>query len=250
MKDIITIINQKGGVGKSTTASAVGAGLYFKGYKVLYIELDAQKNLSYSLNALNSPLTSLDLLQGTAEAEEAIITTDQGDIIAGADKLAGADAFITQKGKEYRLKEAIAPIKNNYDYIIIDTPPALGVLTVNALTAADSIIIPTQADIFSLQGVGQLSRTIDTVKKHCNNNLIVKGILVTRYNQRTNLSKDMLTLLQDTAEKLHTTLYNTKIRECVSLKEAQAIQQNIFTYAPRSNAAEDYKALLAEYLKQ
>lgn len=249
MKDIIAIINQKGGVGKSTTANALGAGLFFKGYKVLYIDLDAQCNLTYSLNTLNKSLTSLELLTETATALEATISTPQGDIIPASENLAGADTLITETGKEYRLKEAIEPLKKKYDYIIIDTPPALGVLTINALTACKSVIIPTQADIYSLQGIGQLSRTIDTVRKYCNKDITVKGILATRYTARTNLTKDMTTLLEDTAKQLNTKLFTTKIRECTALKEAQATQQDIYTYSPKSNASEDYRALIEEYLK-
>ena len=248
MKDIIAIINQKGGVGKSTTANALGAGLHLKGFKVLYIDMDAQGNLSYSLNVLNKPLTSLEVLTGTATAKEAITETPQGDIIPASGNLAGADTLITETGKEYRLKEAIEPLKKKYDYIIIDTPPALGVLTINALTACKSVLIPTQADIYSLQGIGQLSQTIETVKKYCNKDIAVKGILATRYNARANLTKDMTTLLQQTADQLHTKLYTTKIRECTALKEAQATQQDIFTYSSRSNASEDYKAFIEEYL--
>ena len=247
-KEVIAIINQKGGVGKSTTANALGAGLYLKGYKVLYVDLDAQGNLSYSLNVLNKPLTSLEVLTGTATAKEAITATEQGDIIPASGNLAGADALITETGKEYRLKEAIEPLKKKYDFIIIDTPPALGVLTVNALTACNSVLIPTQADIYSLQGIGQLSQTIETVKKYCNPALSIKGILATRYSARANLTKDMITLLEDTADQLHTKLYKTKIRECIALKEAQASQQAIFTYSPKSNASEDYNTFIDEFL--
>jgi chromosome partitioning protein len=250
MKDIISIINQKGGVGKSTTANALGAGLHLKGFKVLYIDMDAQGNLSYSLNAINRPLTSLEVLTGTATALEAITETPQGDVIPASGNLAGADAIITETGKEYRLKEAIEPLKKRYDYIIIDTPPALGVLTINALTACKSVLIPTQADIYSLQGIGQLSQTIDTVKKYCNPSLSIKGILATRYNARANLTKDMITLLQETADQLNTKLYKTRIRECIALKEAQATQQDIFSYSPKSNASEDYKAFVEEYIRK
>lgn len=248
MKDIISITNQKGGVGKSTTANALGAGLFLKGYKVLYIDLDSQSNLTYSLNALNKPLTALEVLTGTATAKEAIIATNQGDIIPANGNLGSADAIITETGKEYRLKEAIEPLKKKYDYIIIDTPPALGVLTINALTACKNVVIPTQADTYSLQGIGQLSQTIETVKKYCNPGLHTKGILTTRYSGRANLTKDMIVLLQDTANQLHTKLFNTKIRECIAIKEAQASQQDIFTYNPRSNASEDYNSFINEYL--
>lgn len=249
MKEIIAISNQKGGVGKSTTASAIGAGLFHKGYKVLYIDMDAQANLSYSMRATNSDISSLEVLKGTATAREAIITTAQGDLIPASPNLASSDLLFTETGKEYRLQEALEPIKRDYDYIIIDCPPALGILTVNALTVCDSVIIPAQADIYSLQGVGQLIKTLQTVKKYCNNNLSIKGILITRYNARTILSKDMTELLEDTAKQLQTKLFNTRVRECTAIKEAQASKQDIFRYAPRSNATTDYTSLIEEIIE-
>ena len=135
-----------------------------------------------------------------------------------------------------------------YDYIIIDTPPAIGTLTINALTACNSVIVPAQAEIYSLQGIGQLVQTIQTVKKYCNKGITIKGLLITRYNARAVLTKDMTELLEDTAKQLHTRLYETRIRECIALKEAQASQKDIFTYSPKSNATEDYSAFVEEVL--
>ena len=244
--EVIAIVNRKGGVGKTATAQALGAGLIKKKKKVLYIDLDSQTNLSYGLGADISGLTSMDVLTGDATAKEAIQKTEQGDVIPGTEALAGADAIIDGTGKEYRLKEAIDGLQ--YDYIIIDTPAQLGTLTVNALTAATSVIIPVQAEIYSLQGIGQLARTIQTVKKYCNSDLVIMGMVITRYSSRAVLTRDMTELLEDTAKQLHTTVYTTKIRECIALKEAQARQQDIFTYSPSSNAAKDYEGLLTEIL--
>ena len=245
---IYSISNQKGGVGKSTTANALGAGLARKGFKVLYVDLDAQGNLSHSMRATNRAITSLEVLTGTATAAEAIVETLQGDIIPASPALASADAILTDTGKEYRLREALAPISDKYDYCVLDTPPALGTLTVNALTACNGVLITTQADIYSLQGIGQLARTIQTVQKYCNSDLSIIGIAITRYSSRAVLTRDMTELLEDTAKQLHTTVYTTKIRECIALKEAQARQQDIFTYSPSSNAAKDYESLLNEIL--
>lgn len=250
MKECIAVINQKGGVGKSTTAYALGAGLILKGYKVLFIDLDAQGNLSYNMGALSKPITSLEVLTGTATAQEAIVATKSGDLIPASSVLASADALITTTGKEYRLKEALEPLKKSYDYIILDTPPALGILTVNALTACNSVIIPAQADIFSLQGIGQLSQTIQTVKRYCNPTLSIKGIAITRYSSRAVLTRDMIELLDDTARQLNTKLYKTKIRECIAIKEAQASQQDIYSYSPKSNATADYTQLIQEILEK
>lgn len=246
--EVIAIVNRKGGVGKTATAQALGAGLAHKKKKVLYIDLDSQTNLSYGLGADPSGLSSMDVLTGEATAEEAIQHTPQGDIIPGAEALAGADAIIDGTGKEYRLKEAIEGLK--YDYIIIDTPAQLGTLTVNALTASNSLIIPVQAEVYSLQGIGQLNKTIEAVKKYCNKDLYIRGILITRYNGRAIISKDMQANLQEVAERLNTRLYSTPIRECVSIKEAQATQQDIYSYAPRSNAAKDYEAFIKEFTER
>lgn len=244
----IAIINQKGGVGKSTTALCVGAGLSLKGFKVLYIDLDAQGNLTYTLGADINGLTALDILAKQATAEQTIQRTAQGDIIAASPSLAGADTLITAVGKEYRLKEALEPIKEKYDYIIIDTPPALSVLTINALTACTGVIIPAQADIYSLQGISQLNNTIQTVKQYCNPSLEVMGIVLTRYSARAILSREVAEMIEQTAANLNTKLYKATIRENISVKEAQASQQNIFEYAPKSNAAADYSALVDEII--
>lgn len=248
MTRIIAVANQKGGTGKSTTAAALGAGLLLRGFNVLYVDLDAQGNLSYTLGTSRGA-TVLDVLTGQATAEQAIQHTPQGDAIPAAPALASADTMLTSTGKEYRLKEALEPIKRKYDFIIIDTGPALGILTVNALTACTWAIVPAQADIFSLQGIGQLHTTIDAVKRYCNPDLEIAGILLTRYNPRTVLSRDITAMIDQTAEKLHTKLFTTTIRETVSIKEAQASQAGIYDYAPKSNAAQDYSAFIDELLE-
>ena len=143
-------------------------------------------------------------------------------------QLSGADLMLTEMGKEYRLKEALEPLKKSYDYIIIDTPPALGILTVNALTACTGVIIPAQADIYSLQGIGQLNNTIEAVKRYCNEDLTLKGIVLTRYNKRAVLSRDVADLLEQTAQTLKTKLYKTHIREAVAVKEAQIQKACLF----------------------
>ena len=246
----IAIINQKGGVGKSTTAAAIGAGLASKGYSVLFVDLDAQGNLSYSLGAEAQGYNAMGVLLRPETIAENIQHTAQGDILASSPALAGADAVITQTGKEYRLKEALEHVKGKYDFCIIDTPPALGILTVNALTACKGAIVPAQADIFSLQGIIQLHGTLQTVKKYCNPALQLLGIVLTRYNARAVLSRDVARLIDQTAEHLETSLYRVNIRECTALKEAQATKQSIYAYAPKSNAALDYGALVDEITNQ
>lgn len=248
---IIAVANQKGGVAKTTTAFAIGAGLSLKGKRVLYIDLDAQTNLSYVMEADATGLTgisSLDVLEGKTTAAAAIQHTPHGDIIASSPALAGADAVLMQVGKEYRLKEALEGLCGEYDYVIIDTPPALGILTINALTACHGCIIPAQADIYSLQGISQLFGTLQTVKKYCNRDLKVMGILLTRYNGRAIISREAAEMIEQAADQMESRLYSSRIRECTALKEAQAVRQDIYTYAPHSNAAADYMALVEEIL--
>ena len=243
---IYAIINQKGGVGKSTTAAALWAGLTLKGFRTLAIDLDAQGNLSYTAGADTAHKTALSLLTGEAPAAETIQTTAAGDIIAASKHLAGADAIITDTGKEYRLKEALEPIQALYDYIIIDTPPALGILTINALTACNSVIIPAQADIFSLQGIEQLTQTMHPVKKYCNAALTIEGILLTRYNSRTALTRDITSYVQQLASRLETRVFTTPIREGIAVKEAQINQRTLFDYAPKAKVTDDYRAFIDE----
>jgi len=248
---IIAVSNQKGGTGKTTTALNLGAALTLRGRKVLLIDLDSQTNLSYAMDANATGITghgSLDVLEERITAAEAIQHTAQGDVIAASPALAGADLIITQVGKEYRLREALEPLEGMYDYCIIDTPPALGILTINALTAADACIIPAQADIFSLQGIGQLYNTIQTVRKYCNPRLTILGILLTRYNPRAIISREVGEMAAATAEGMGSKVFTTKIRECTALKEAQALRSNIFDYARSSNAAADYTSFTEELL--
>ena len=244
MSKALAIINQKGGVGKSTTALAIGAGLSLKGYSVLFIDLDAQGNLSYTLGADTKGYNAMGVLERPETAKEEIQHTPQGDIIASSPKLAGADKLLEETGKEYRLKEALDSLQGAYDYIIVDTPPALGILT-----TCTGAIIPAQADIYSLQGIAQLNSTIETVKKYCNPSLSIMGIVLTRFNGRSIIRREVAEMLERTAEQLHTKLYTSKIRECTALVEAQATKQNIYSYAPRSNATADYKALVDEILR-
>lgn len=249
MAKITAIINQKGGVGKSTTSQSLAAGLSLKGFKVLLIDMDSQGNLSFSTGANKAAVSILEVLKQEAPAADAIQTVGNLDIIPASISLAGADMQLTEMGKEYRLREAIEPIKKNYDYIIIDTPPALGILTINALTAADDIIIPAQADIYSIDAIGQLYNTVKAVQQYTNKNLSIKGILLTRYSDRTILSRDLSDMIQQTAEQLHTKLFKATIREAIGIKEAQANKKDIFSYSSNSKVAADYMQLVDEFLE-
>ncbi len=248
----IAITAQKGGTGKTTTAHAVGTGLSkYKAAKVLFIDLDAQGNLSRSMEADHSGTTGADalgVLTGRVKAAEAIQHTEHGDVIAGTPALSGSDRepSLSKVGREYCLKKALEAVSGLYDYCVVDTPPALSIITVNALTAADSAIIPIQADDYSLEALERLRETVETIKAYCNPALKVDGILLTRFNSRTVLSREIADLIAKAAEDMGTKLYQTRIRECNAIKEAQALREDIYTYAPRSNAAKDYRSLIEE----
>ena len=245
----MAVVNQKGGVGKSTTAAALSGGLRLCGRRVLAVDLDAQGNLSHTLRARPCPGKSiLEVLLGMVPAREAVQATDSGDLLPASKGLSGADAFLSETGKEYRLREALEPLGEEYDYCVIDSPPALGIATVNALTAADMAIVPAQADIYSLQGVEQLAATVETVRRYCNPGLKVDGILLTRYSPRSVLSREVRELMDRLAQRLGTRLYQASIREAIAVKEAQISRENLFTYAPGSNVAGDYRAFLEEAL--
>ena len=250
---ILTVINQKGGVGKTTTAEMIGSELIHRGHSVLFIDMDAQANLSYTLQADGSGLggnSSYELLTGDITADEAIQITERGHVIGSSPALNGADITITQTGKEYRLKEALQPVEDRYDYIIIDTPPKLGIVTSNALTASAEALIPAQADIYSLQGINQLNETIQVIRKYTNPELNITGIVLTRFNPRTILSQEVAEMLEETAVELDTKLFETRIRESIAVKEAQAMQIDIFSHDPKNNVSIDYRALVDEIIKE
>lgn len=244
---IYAVCNRKGGTGKTTTAQALVCGLTRKGKRVLAVDMDAQRNLSTAMGAQDG-ITIYDVLTGAGKPTDAIQKTAAGDIIPAAKALSAADTAIKDTGKEYKLKEALDVIQMiyGYQYVIIDCPPALGVLTVNALTAADAVIVPAQADLFSLTGIEDLLEAIEPVKKYCNPKLRVDGILLTRYNSRAVLSRDVYQLAQQMAQQLGAKVYQTAIREGIAIKEAQAAKVSIFDYAPAANVTKDYEAFIDE----
>lgn len=245
---IIAICNQKGGVGKTTTATALASGLKLKGHRTLLIDTDPQGNASDTFGAVMEDMPTIySVFTGSAEAPAAIQQTAQGDILPGDLRMSAADMTFTRQGREYILRKAIAPIAVRYDYIIIDTPPALGIITINALTAAHSLIIPMLADRYSLQGIAQLSDTINTVREYSNPDLTVDGILLTRYNARTVLNRDVRDTIAELAANWRTRVFNTAIRQSITISEAQTQQESIFAYAPASTTGQDYAAFVDEY---
>jgi chromosome partitioning protein len=182
-------------------------------------------------------------------ATELIQRTQQGDILPSTLLLTAADMEFVSTGREYILETVLESVKGNYDYIVIDSPPQLGILTINAIVASDDVIIPMTADIYSLQGLSQLYSTINKVRKFCKKNIVIAGLLLTRYSDRTILSRDLKERVEAKAGELDSKLYDTIIREGVSIREAQTARQGIFDYAPKSNPALDYMDFINEYLK-
>jgi len=254
MIKIIACANQKGGVGKTTTAGAMIAGLAKKGYKVLGIDLDPQGNLSNSCGAeMYQQPTVYELMKREVKVDEVVQHMEKFDIIPSNIMLAGAEQELSQTGKEHRLKESVSPIIEKYDYIVIDTPPSLGVMTVNAFTIANEIIIPTTAGIFAANGIQQLNNTVKNVQKYCNPDVKIVGILLTRFNQRTNIGKQIKELTEQLGNHINVPVYKTYIRSGIAIEEAQANQIDIFAYAEayfkNSTVAEDYNNFIQEYLK-
>ena len=250
MGKIITVNIQKGGSGKSTTTQALTSCLSSMGNKCLIVDLDHQGNVSYSSGIEYAEKTTYEFLKGEISADEAIQRCPEFDIIPANILLSGADMEFTKTGREYLLKDKLEELKNKYDYIILDTPPSLGILSVNSLTAADYVVIPTEATFYSLQGMGQLYNTIESVRRYCNKDLKILGLLLIKYNNRTILSRQVKDLIEDTARQMNTKVFKQTIREGIAVKEAQAQQESLLIYAPNSNPSLDYLELTKEIVKE
>lgn len=243
---ILTVANQKGGTGKSTTAQAIANGATYKGRKALAIDLDPQGNLTFSMGGMAADVGAYELITGKTPAGQTIQHTAQGDIITSSPALAGADTTFTGAARTTALQEAIKPLARRYDAIVIDCPPTLNTLLINALVASDVVIIPATADMYSLQGLYQLAQTIREVKEKHNPRLQIGGVLFTRHSTRTILARDLAGVIQDKCKALQIPVYKSTIREGVSIREAQTQRMSLFEYAPKSKPAQDYLKFLAE----
>ena len=241
---VIAVTAQKGGVGKTATTAAIGAGLHRAGKRVLSIDIDPQANLSAQLGA-GQRVTIYDVLTDRASAESAAQETPQGAIIAADARLAER-GILTGRGAEYRLRDALAPLKGKFDFCLIDTPPTLGALTISAMTAADHLLLPAKADRFSVSALQEIADTIQTVRAQTNKRLTVAGVLVTMFARRTTVNRVMLDELREQAEQLGFRVLDPPIRRAVAVEEAQ-LGGSVFD--SRNGAAEDYQQIIDQILQ-
>ena len=250
MGRVIAVANQKGGVGKSTTAINLSACLAEKGKKVLAIDIDPQGNTTSGLGVdkNNVENTLYELLLGEAEAKDTIVkdVVENVDLIPSNVNLSGAEIeLIGVDEKEYIMKKIIDKVRRKYDYIIMDCPPSLNMLTINALTAANSVLVPIQCEYYALEGLSQLIHTIELVKERLNKKLVMEGVVFTMYDARTNLS---LQVVENVKDNLQQNIYKTIIPRNVRLAEAPSYGQPITLYDTRSAGAEAYRLLAEEVI--
>lgn len=238
---IITVLNHKGGVAKTTTTQALGLALQKMGYKVLLIDLDGQASLSKACDYDDEVANIADVLDHDVNPLDTIQRTII-DIIPADDRLY---TLYTNTNKIGKITFKIKPIEQNYDFIIIDTAPASNALTMSALLASDGAIVPVEPDIMSIEGVHLLEETLQTAQL-MNNNLKILGILVSQFSSRQNLDTQAVEVLHETSERLGTKLFDTKIRKSVAIREAQGQRLNMFDYAPQNNAVKDYMKFAKE----
>ena len=250
MNRVIAIANQKGGVGKTTTAINLSACLADLGKKVLALDLDPQGNMTSGLGVDKDEIESsvYDLLIGNAGIEECICENvlDNLDVLPSNIDLSAAEIeLIDVDNKEYIIKNELEKIKNNYDFIIIDCPPALSMLTLNAMTSADSILVPIQCEYYALEGLSQLIHTIELVQERMNSSLTIEGVVFTMYDARTNLS---LQVVENVKDNLNQNIYKTIIPRNIRLAEAPSYGMPINVYDPKSAGAESYMQLADEVI--
>ena len=251
MSKIIAVVNQKGGVGKTTTAVNIASVLAKKGKKVLLIDEDPQGNATSGLGVdKNTEKSIYDVIINDVEIDEAIVESPIKNlwVCPSNINLAGAEVeLVPMMARESRLKEKLEKVENDFHYIIIDCPPSLGLLTINALTASNSILVPIQCEYYALEGVGQLMNTVNLIKKQLNKDLYIEGVVLTMNDARTNLSNQVI---NEVKTFFKNNVYKTIIPRNVKLSEAPSFGMPISIYAPKSKGARCYEKLTNEILRK
>ncbi len=252
MSRIIAIANQKGGVGKTTSAINLSACLAEEGQRVLLIDLDPQGNATSGLGIDKDEVEQsvYDLILGECKIADSIIKTEieRLSVIPSSVDLAGAEIeLLDVEGKEYVLRNSVNTVRNDYDYVIIDCPPSLNMLTINAMTTADTILVPIQCEYYALEGLSQLIHTINLVQERLNDHLIIEGVVFTMYDGRTNLSQQVV---ENVRENLKTKIYETVIPRNIRLAEAPSYGLPIELFDANSSGAKSYRSLAKEIMER
>lgn len=249
---IYAIANQKGGVGKTSTALALATGLSKRGKKVLAVDLDSQGNLTYSSGVEAKGKTIYELLLKKASVDDVIVSSPHGyDLIPSSLEMAAIADVITKTGREYKLKEALRAIFNSYDEIIIDTPPKLDLCVINALVAADKVIVPVAPAAYSLSGMIDFVSTVRDVKEYCNENLTIQGVLVTNLDRREKKNvREFEASLPEMEKALDIKVFETPIRHASAVNTAQYKRLCVYDTDPQSGVVSDYERIIDEILKE
>lgn len=250
MARIITIINNKGGTGKTTTALNLGGALAEQDYEVLLLDFDAQSNLSSALGVQAPEHHVGQIILRQKAVEDVALRVGKLSLVPSTERLLDFELLLnSEPGREYIIQESLREVDQRYDFIIMDCPPSLGILSINSLVAADYYIVPMQTENFAFIGLDSILIAADKVKQRMNSSLELAGILFIRYSGRTKFSKAVLQSIQ-ASERLNGRLFDTCIRQDIALMESSAFNQTVFDYAPKSRGAEDYMNLANEMIKR